>query len=334
MTRNDFSEVNMIKITNAKWADAKPCVTIVTPAYNRALTMPRTIASVEAQTFRDFEYIIVDDGSKDDLDSVVKPFMASTNIPVMYIKKENGGVHTARNAGVKEARGLYYIELDSDDELTPNALQYFVDTWNSIPKENRALYREVVCQCKNEHGIRCGEPFPDNINELSKEEAHKACAATKGEHFACSLTSIRKENPFLEPKGVTFYTEAILWAQLDKKYKSFYSNEIVRIYHSEGDDHLNTVLDKTPKKKTVQACRNGLWECCFVLNNWGIYKGWEGDGYLKNLLRYSMFHCILSRKKDEMVSLCKLQGIKNNFMYGIFYLPVWLLSWKYEKARM
>ncbi len=323
-----------MKYTNARWESAKPLVTIVTPAYNRAQTMQRTIDSVKAQTFKDFEYIIVDDGSTDDLDSVVKPFMDSTNIPVMYIKKVNGGVHTARNAGLNEARGLYSVEIDSDDELSPSALQVFVDAWQSIPEKERAHYREIVGQCMDEKGIRCGQPFPDNINEMSNKEAHKACASTVGEHFSCSLVSIRKENPFLEPPGVTFYTESLLWAQLDKKYKSYYINDIVRIYHSEGDDHLNTILDKTNKKKTLQACRNGLWECSYVLNNWKTYKGWEGEGYLNNLLRYSLMRQILARKKDVMVDKCKLRGGINNFLYGVFCLPVLIFSLRYEKERM
>ena len=333
-TETDVIGADMVKITNSKWGNATPLVSIITPVYNRVSTMPRTIASVEAQTFRDFEYIIVDDGSTDDLDSVVKPFMASTSIPVMYIKKENGGVHTARNAGLSYARGTYSVEIDSDDELTPNALKSFVDAWNSIPEEDRPLYREVVAQCMDEHGKRCGEPFPDNINQLPNREAHKLCSSIKGEHFSSSLMSVRKEKPFPEPHGVTFYTESILWAPLDKKYKSFFINDIVRIYHSEGDDHLNTILDKTRKKKTIQACRNGIWECSYVLNRWKTYRGWEGDGYLKNLLRYSILRCVLSKRKDDMVSRCKLKGIKNNFMYGVFYLPVLIYARQYEKERM
>ena len=323
----------MTKITNAKWESAKPCVTVVTPVYNRSSIVSRTIASVVAQTFRDFEYIIVDDGSTDDLDSVIKPFLESTDIPVMYIKKENGGVHTARNAGVREARGLYLVEIDSDDELTPNALQCFVDTWNSIPEEKRNSYWQVACLCRDQEGAICGKPFPANINELSKEETYKASAATRGEHFDCSLTSIRKQNLFMEPEGVTFYTEVILWALLNKQYRAFFINDVLRIYHTEGEDHLSS-LGVTRPKKTLQSCRNGLWECCYALNNWKTYKGWEGDGYLRNLLRYSVFHCILARKGDEMASECKLHGGKNKLLYGIFFLPVWILSWKYERDRM
>lgn len=237
----------MIKTTNAKWDNVKPCVTVTTSVYNRTKTLPRTIASVEAQTFRNFEFVIVDDGSTDDIDSIVKPFMDSTEIPVMYIKKENGGVHTARNAGVLESRGIYLIEIDSDDELTSNALQCFIDAWNSIPNEKRNLYWQVACLCMDQNGKICGKPFPNNINELSKEDAYKASAATKGEHFDCSLAEIRKQNLFMEPEGVTFYTEVILWALLNKRYKAFFINDVLRIYHTDGDNHLSAIGESRQK---------------------------------------------------------------------------------------
>lgn len=78
----------------------RPYFTIITPCYNPSTTIGRTIESVKRQDFRDFEYIIVDDGSQDDLDSIVMPFLDEADFPVMYIKEENGGVHTARNAAV------------------------------------------------------------------------------------------------------------------------------------------------------------------------------------------------------------------------------------------
>ncbi len=322
----------MEKIVNAHWHSAKPCVTVLTPVYNRADVVSRTIASVEAQTFRDFEYIIVDDGSTDDLDSVVKPFMDSTSIPVMYIKKENGGVHTARNRGVEEARGEYLVGIDSDDELTPNALERFVGAWLSIPREKRKDYWQVAALSMDEKGNMCGKPYPDDINNLSMEEGYKASAATNGEHAECCRTEVRKEHLFVEPEGVNFYTEVILWAKLNKKYKAYFINDMLRVYHTEGDDHLSA--DGWKNKKSVQSCRNGLWECSCALNNWKTYKGWEGDSYFRNLLRYTTFHIILKRRNDYMVPKCTLEGVKNNILYRLFYFPIWLLSYKYERDRM
>lgn len=233
---------------------------------------------------------------------------------MLYIKKDNGGVHTARNAGLNRARGFLYIELDSDDELLPNALQTFADVWNTEEVKKDVSVREVVAQCVNERGERCGKPFPAGINNFSLRKSHFLCNATKREHIGCSLTSVRKVHPYPEPEGVTFYTESILWVKLDTEYRSYCINDVLRIYHSEGDDHLNTELDKTRKRKSVQSCRNGLWECCYVLNNWNTYKG-NGFNYWSNMLRYSVLQYVLKKRKDAFCTKYRLKGLKNRIVH-------------------
>lgn len=117
------------KRTNAHWNQkTSPLITIMTPVYNRRGTIQRTINSVQAQTFRDIEYIIVDDGSDESqrIDDIVDEFMNTTDIPVMFIRKPNGGVHTARNRAVKEARGKFLLGIDSDDELVPETCRTFI----------------------------------------------------------------------------------------------------------------------------------------------------------------------------------------------------------------
>ena len=107
------------------WTDRQPFFTVITPIYNRRATIQRTIDSVISQTFSDYEYIIIDDGSSQSSDDIIFDFLNATNIPAMYVKKENGGVHTARNVGYKYARGKFVVCIDSDDELLPDALSIF-----------------------------------------------------------------------------------------------------------------------------------------------------------------------------------------------------------------
>ena len=80
--------------TNAYWNNLKhsPFISVVTPVYNRRSLMRRTIASVQAQTFRDIEYIIVDDGSvpEEAIDDIVEEFMNSTDLPVMQDMEQRG----------------------------------------------------------------------------------------------------------------------------------------------------------------------------------------------------------------------------------------------------
>ncbi len=98
--------------TNSTWNVVdKPYVTVITPVYNRQSTIKRAFESIQRQTFKNFEYIIIDDGSTDDSNAIARDFMNATNIPTMLITKGNGGVHSARNAGIKNARGGYILAL-------------------------------------------------------------------------------------------------------------------------------------------------------------------------------------------------------------------------------
>ncbi len=94
-----------------------PLVSVVIPTYNRALLIPETIKSVLNQTFRDFEIIVVDDGSSDNTREVVSAF------PVTYIKQENQGLPNARNTGIRASGGQYIAILDSDDCLLEQSLE-------------------------------------------------------------------------------------------------------------------------------------------------------------------------------------------------------------------
>ncbi len=93
---------------------SSPFFSVITPTYNRAQFIVSAIESVLAQTFHQFELIIVDDGSMDNTESLVAPF-ANKDPRVRYIKQENKGRSTARNVGIEAAKGEYICFLDSDD---------------------------------------------------------------------------------------------------------------------------------------------------------------------------------------------------------------------------
>ncbi len=97
----------------------EPAVSIIIPTYNRSALLCEAIQSVLAQTCRDFEVIVVDDGSTDDTRQVVAGF----GPPVRYVYQDNRGRSAARNRGLREARGRYLLFLDSDDLLLPSSLE-------------------------------------------------------------------------------------------------------------------------------------------------------------------------------------------------------------------
>lgn len=100
-----------------------PTVSVVIPTYNTAKYISEAIESVLAQTYKDFEIIVVDDGSTDNTKEVLQPCIEQ----IRYIYQGNGGRASARNTGIKAARGRYVAFLDSDDMWTPGKLEKQVD---------------------------------------------------------------------------------------------------------------------------------------------------------------------------------------------------------------
>lgn len=305
-------------------------VTVITPVYNRKNLLKRAIQSIENQVYRDFEYIIVDDGSQENMDDLVFEFMNTTDIPVLYIKKENGGVHTARNEGCRHARGELMVNLDGDDELVDVALQIFVDTWSNIPDTEKNRYREVVAQCMDETGKRVGNPFPDNINNMSWKRAKRLCRKTRGEHIGFDVAQIRKENLWPEPEGVNEISGDLIWEYLNKRYRSYFINDMLRIYHTEVE---NSMSKGKYRKKTLQDCINKRWESSYFLNHWkdydyGIYR------WIWHMVRYGIMNSVLRKKQGSSYTDIRLSGFLSNTVYIILKIPCSILALIYMKRKM
>src|SRR5262245_42395210 len=88
-----------------------PLISVVIPAFNSAATLPRALASVFAQTCTQYEVIVVDDGSTEDLVAALQPYRARINL----VRQSNAGAAAARNTGVRHARGKWLAFLDADD---------------------------------------------------------------------------------------------------------------------------------------------------------------------------------------------------------------------------
>ena len=149
-------------------------ITVFTPAYNRAHTLRRAFNSLKAQTCKDFEWLIIDDGSTDGTSELVERLQEEADFPIRYYWKENGGRHTAVNYSYQFLQTKYVVTLDSDDELTPNAVELMRRTWNSIPKER---YDHIWCVSGREMDANTlqlvGEPYPEGINEKSGKAQRK-----------------------------------------------------------------------------------------------------------------------------------------------------------------
>ena len=104
-------------------------ITVFTPTYNRANTLKRAFYSLKNQTCKDFEWLIIDDGSSDNTHELVNQFKKESDFLIRYYWKSNGGRHTAVNYSYQYLNTPYVVTLDSDDELLPNAIEKMIKTW-------------------------------------------------------------------------------------------------------------------------------------------------------------------------------------------------------------
>lgn len=111
----------------------QPFLTVFTPAYNRAYTLPRTYESLKSQQNTGFVWLVVDDGSTDHTADLVRQWQSEANdFEIRYIYKENGGMHTAHNAAYANIDTELNVCIDSDDALAPDAVQIIFDAWQQV----------------------------------------------------------------------------------------------------------------------------------------------------------------------------------------------------------
>lgn len=143
-----------------------PQISIIVPCYNQAQYLPEALQSVSDQSFSDWECIIVNDGSPDNTESVAKEW-CNNDSRFKYLKKENGGLSSARNAGINMAKGEWILPLDADDKIGKDYLKLTIDVMATQPEPG-------IIYCKADYfGIKDGtwnlEPF-DKRNFLIRNQ--------------------------------------------------------------------------------------------------------------------------------------------------------------------
>jgi glycosyltransferase involved in cell wall biosynthesis len=210
--------------------------TVLTPTYNRAHTLQRVYDSLCAQSFRDFEWIIVDDGSRDGTRELISSWPQL--FPIRYFWQRNSGKHTAMNRGVAAASGEFVVFLDSDDECKPNALERFDFRWRQIPDPGR-FSTLTALTCRPDGSIR-GEVFPeDHVDAFTFADQYRLRG--KVDRWGINRTDTLREFPF--PEGERFVPEALVWNRLSRKYASRFFNEVLLVMYCSADSLSRRMVD-------------------------------------------------------------------------------------------
>ena len=191
-------------------------LTVFTPVYNRAHTLPRTYESLCIQDCKDFMWLIIDDGSTDGVESLIREWQKKDNgFEIQYIYKENGGMHTAHNVAYEHIVTELNTCIDSDDCMAEGAVQSIVKEWKKVKDKGYAGLIGLDADLKGE---LIGKGFPKDLKETTLV-GYYAAGGIGDKKLVYRTDVIKKYPPYPVFEGEKYVSLAYIYRLIDQDYK-------------------------------------------------------------------------------------------------------------------
>lgn len=209
-------------------------LTVFTPAYNRAHTLPRTYESLLAQDCKDFIWLIVDDGSSDNTAELVRSWQEKDNgFEIRYIYKENGGMHTAHNTAYENIDTELNTCIDSDDMMASGAVAKILAKWKQVKELG---YAGIIALDSDFDGNVIGKGFPEEMKETTLM-GYYAAGGSGDKKLIYRTDVIKQYTPYPVFEGEKYVALAYIYRLIDQSYKLAVLNEIVCNVEYQADGH-------------------------------------------------------------------------------------------------
>ena len=271
--------------------------TIFTPTFNRAEKLHRVYNSLIGQKNKNFEWLIVDDGSTDNTKEIINKYVEENLIKINYIYQENQGKQAAWNTAITHAKYDYFIGIDSDDEIIVDGLEQIDRLLNKISLTNNICAIRFNAISKSTNDIS-GTPFKEEGVHSWKKEVFEW--NVRGEKLDVWKTEILKKNLYPIEEKIKFIPEIWLYSTLTSQgYLFYYSNQKIRVFwDTEFENDGDRLTLASIKKHAVgqSIARKTLINSCLdmILVNPKIY--------IKHLIRYT--ECNLYQKSSPFLGIC------------------------------
>jgi glycosyltransferase involved in cell wall biosynthesis len=223
-------------------------LTVFTPAYNRAHTLPRTYESLLRQDCKDFVWLVIDDGSTDNTAELLSQWQKKDNgFEIKYIYKENGGMHTAHNTAYENIDTELNVCIDSDDMLADGAISSILKLWENADHKKYAGI--IGLDADMSSGNIIGTPFPDYMNETTLQGFYDNGGS--GDKKLVYRTDIMKAlPPYPVFSGEKYVSLGWKYQLCDQEYKLITTNTVLCNVEYQADGSSMNMLRqylKNPK---------------------------------------------------------------------------------------
>ncbi|WP_214830353.1 glycosyltransferase family A protein [Exiguobacterium sp. s56] len=222
-------------------------LTIFTPTFNRKHTLHKLYESLLNQTNLDFEWFIVDDGSSDNTQELIKSWIKKNKINIKFHRQDNSGKHVAHNYGVINCETEIFVCVDSDDQVTKDFVSTIYTIWPRVNQQ--ASLAGIIALKGNVNNMRIGTSMPTSLKSCSISELYSK-QKFKGDATLIFKTLCLKKYLFPVIDGEKFMTEGVVYDQLSKDYEMLLLNKIIYIceYLEDGlSANIDLVHKKNPK---------------------------------------------------------------------------------------
>lgn len=235
-------------------------LTIITPTYNRCERLKDLYLSLEKQTCKDFDWLVIDDGSTDNTKEYIESLIGNTTFPMRYIHKDNGGKHTALNIGIREIESELTFIVDSDDHLTDDAVEIIRSYHNKYRTcEDKRLCGYSFLRAYSNGEINTGEfPVDEAVDSFLNQRINSGLLGDKAEVF---YTQVLKQYPFMEFANERFMPEDAVWLKMSGPYDMVHINKVIYI-----SDYLEGGLTKTGRKMKINSPYGMMYRSSIYIN--------------------------------------------------------------------
>ena len=217
-------------------------LTVFTPTFNRKHLLPRLYKSLRNQTSKDFVWLVIDDGSIDYTDALVRQWIKDAKIEIEYYYKPNGGMHTGHNAAYQLIDTELNVCIDSDDYMPKDGVEKIIKQWNEVNRKDHIA--GIIGLDAEENGQIIGTKIPQHLKYGTLADLYTKYGITGDKKVVLRTDIVKRYPAYPEYKYEKLVPLGLLYLMIGQDYDFIYSNDVYCIVEYQPEGSSSSILEQ------------------------------------------------------------------------------------------